>query len=90
MSEPIKTAVEAQRLAVYVQAFSIDGAVNVPVDQRRVKLSKFMDAAGELDHAHKKQEEIHQRELPTKGYWHEGIRRAKEVLAGTRPPPTEF
>ena len=71
-------------------AFSIDGRISVPLDQRRIKLSKFMDAAGELDYAHKKQEETLQRKIDNPSYFREGVKRAKEVLAGKRAPPREF
>ena len=80
----------AVRLAVYAVAHVVAGAVSVPLDQRRVNLSKFMEAAHGVEHEHKKQEEIHQKTLDNPNYFHEGIRRANEVLAGRRAPPKEF
>lgn len=62
----------------------------VPFDQRRVKLSKFVEASQELDYHHKKAEEKYQRKLDNPSYFREGVKRAKEVLAGQRPPPKEF
>ena len=71
-------------------AFSVDGRVSVPLDQRRVKLSKFMEASQELDYRHRKAEESAQRPLDNPSYFREGVRRAKEVMAGKRAPPAEF
>ena len=62
----------------------------VPRDEKRVPLSKFQEAAAELDYAHQKAENEAQRELPSRDYYHDGLRQADLVRAGLRPPPKEF
>jgi len=58
-------------------------------DNKGIKVSKFMEAAEELDYEHKKQEEILQKEIPTPDYFHEGYRQGKAIAAGKRPPTKE-
>ena len=79
-----------ERESVYAIPFIMGGATSVPLDDRRINLSKFTEAASELEYKHQKHEEIVQHKVDNPNYFHEGMRRAKQVLAGTRPPPTEF
>ena len=80
----------AQRSAVNELTFAIAGRVAIPRDQRRVNLSKFMDAASDLEYHHKTTEERQGRKIDNPSYFHEGVKRAKEVMAGRRAPPKEF
>ena len=80
----------AQRQSVYPISFSMAGKEFVPFDQRRIQLSKFMDAASDLEYHHKTAEERQGRKIETPNYFHEGVQRANEVLAGKRAPPKEF
>ena len=80
----------AERQSVYATSFSIAGRASVPFDQRRINLTKFMDAATDLDHHHKRAEERYQRKIDSPAYFREGVKRAKEVMAGKRAPPKEF
>jgi len=85
-----KCSRSARRQAVNEVSFSIDGKVSIPRDQRRVNLSKFMDAASDLEYHHKTTEERQGRKIDNPSYFHEGVKRAKEVMAGRRAPPKEF
>lgn len=80
----------ATRLAVYRLSFAMEGKTPVPLDQRRIKLSKFMEAAQELEHNHQKAEERAQRKLDSPNYFRAGLKQANRVLAGKAPPPKEF
>ena len=66
------------------------GRINsVPLDEKRVKLSKYKEAASEVEHAFSSFEQRHGVEIDRPSYFKEGLKRAHEVAAGVRPPPKE-
>ena len=47
----------------------------------RIRLDLFQEATDELDHSHKKAEEIAGKPLPRRNYYKEGMARAKALMA---------
>ena len=86
---------EAYRQSVYLftpfteTGVKVGRLVDTPRDERRVKVSKFMEAAEELDYNHKKLEESVQHKVSTPDYFHEGYRQGYAIKAGKRPPTNE-
>ena len=86
----------SERQKVYIITPFTESGVRVgrvsstPRDEKRVNLKKFQEASAEVDHAYKKIEESVGHPVETPSLYHEGLRQAKLVQAGLRPPPKEF
>lgn len=86
---------DAERQTVYLitpfteSGVAIGRRATVPLDEKRVKVSKFQEAAAELEYNHKKLEETMQKEIPTPDYFHEGYRQGYAIRDGKRGPINE-
>ena len=80
----------AEKQSVYLFVPFTESGVHrispVPRDERRVKVSRFKEAAEELNYQYGKAE-VHEDNRPN--YFREGLRRAHAVAAGKEAPPKE-
>lgn len=81
---------EVYRILPFTDSGVKIGRINeVPLDQRCIKVSKFKEAAQELEYNHAKNEETVQHKLDHPDYAKIGITKANLVAAGKAPPPKE-